>query len=400
MYALGQATLARACWSRRQLFEVMADFWSNHLNVTNPFDGGWDNRQAYDRDVIRRYALGKFSDLLRASAVSPSMLFYLDNRSSTKTHPNENYARELMELHTVGVGAGYTEAQVQSAAQLFTGLTVDQNTGLFRYDPALHATGPVRVLGFSHPNSTAVGGQAAAMGFLNYLAMHPATAARIAGKLCLRFVSDTPPSALVSRLARVYLQNGSAIVPVLRALFSSPEFRSSAGAKLRRPMEDLVATVRVLGLRPETITSSNPKGVKGIQGLYWMVTDAGQQPMGWHPPNGYPDVAPAWGTAATALARWNGHLQLAANWWPAELKPPVALRQYLLPVLPGTYGALVDALALRLVGIRLRPAHTAALMTFLGKTPSSVLRSTDPAVGWRFPYLVALILDSPYFSFR
>jgi uncharacterized protein (DUF1800 family) len=394
MFQLGQTTIARAAWSRRQVFELMVDFWSNHLNVTNPFDGGWDNRHAYDRDVIRAHAFGRFADMLKASAVSPAMLSYLDNRSSTRKHPNENYARELMELHTVGREAGYGEDDVRAAARLLTGLTTDWQTGLYRYEANRHATGAVDILGFTHADHTAAGGEAAAFAFLEHLALHPSTARQIAYKLCVRFVSDTPPPALVDRLAATYLRNGSAIVPVLRVLFSSAEFRGSAGAKVRRPMQDIVATVRALGLGPDA------KGTKGLEGLYWMVNETGDAPMGWHPPNGYPDVAAAWSSAAGTLARWNAHLSLAANWWPNQLSRPADLRKQLVPAIPATYGGLVDALALRLLGRRMRPAHTAAITAFLGRTPSARLRRGDEALGWRFPYLVALVLDSPYFSFR
>jgi hypothetical protein len=394
MFGLGQTTLARAAWSRRQLLEVMVDFWSNQLNVTNPFDGGWDNRHVYDREVVRKHAFGRFADMLKASAVSPAMLAYLDNQSSTKKHPNENYARELMELHTVGVDAGYTEDDVQAAARLLTGLTTNWQTGLYRYDAARHATGAVSILGFTHANTTAAGGEAAAMAFLDHLALHPATARQIAHKLCVRFVADTPPPALVARLASVYLKNSSAIVPVLRALFGSAEFRGSAGAKTRRPMQDVIATVRALGIGPDA------SGTKGIEGLYWLVADTGDGPMGWHPPNGYPDVAPAWASAAGTLSRWNAHISLAAKWWPGTLGHQANLRTHLVPTLPATHGGLVDALAVRLLGITLRPAHTAAITEFLGKTPASALKATDAAVGWRFPYVVALVLDSPYFSFR
>jgi hypothetical protein len=394
MMQLGQAAVARAAWSRRQLLEIMVDVWSNHLNITNPFDGGWDNRHVHDRDVIRRHALGRFADLLKASATSPAMLEYLDNRYSGKDHPNENYARELLELHTVGLAAGYTEDDVQAAARLLTGLTSSWETGLYEYDPEAHATGPEQILGFRHANATAAGGEAAAMAFLDHLALHPSTARQIAHKLCVRFVSDSPPPRLVARLATVYLRNSSAIVPVLRALFASAEFRGSAGAKIRRPMQDIVATVRTLGLGPDA------RGTRGIEGLYWMIADTGDAPMGWHPPNGYPDVAPAWASASGTLNRWNAHLSLAAGWWPGELTRPADLRRHLVPTLPATYGGLVDALAVRLLGIRMRPAHTAAVTGFFGKRPGSALRPDHEAVGWRFPYLVALVLDSPYFSFR
>ncbi|GGK15199.1 hypothetical protein GCM10010124_04730 [Pilimelia terevasa] len=393
MYQLGVATVGRAAWSNRQLLEAVVEFWSNHLCVTNPFDEGWDNRPDYDRAVIRRYALGRYADLLKASATHPAMLSYLDNRHSTKYKPNENYARELLELHTVGTI--HTEADVVQAARLLTGLTVDWKTGAFQYDAATHATGAVKILGYRHANATAAGGRAAALGLLDYLARHPATARRIAEKLCVRFVSDTPPPALVDRLAALYLARDTAIAPVLRALFTSAEFAASAGAKVRGPYEDMIATVRTLGL------GLDAAGVEGVRALYWMAESVGQAPLAWGQPDGYPDTAAAWAAPAGLLGRWNNHLNLAAGWWPEELvRPAASLTAALLPTVPATYGELVDTLTDRLVGVRFADSHRAALAGFFGKQPASTLRTTDGAANGALPYLVALILDSPYFAER
>ena len=397
MLQVGHAAIVRAAWSERQLFEVMADFWSNHLNVANPSDGVWDSRQHYDLRVIRPHTFGRFADMLKASARHPAMLNYLDNRSSTKTHPNENYARELLELHTVGLV--YTEADVKNAARLLTGLTTNSG-GNYAYDGRKHATGAVRVLGFRHANATAAGGQAAALNLLDYLAMHPATAQQLARKLCLRFVSDTPPASLVKTLAAVYLANRTAIVPVLRALFASAEFAASAGQKVRRPFEDLIATIRVLGIGPEQVTSDNPKGTKAVQALYWTLQASGHAPLNWAPPNGYPDVAAAWASTNGYLSRWNSHMLLAGNWYPKQLTRPDSLLDYLVPVIPGTFGGLVDALAVRITGAVLPEAHRTALTAFFGKTPASSLPRNHAALGWKFPYLVALVLSSPEFMVR
>ena len=159
MRELGHATLARQMWSSRQLYEVMVDFWANHINITNPFDGGWDVRTAHDREVIRRFALGRYADMLAVSARSPAMMRYLDNASSHKKSVNENYGRELLELHSVGIGAKYTEADVRHSAYIMTGRTVD-NEGVFRYESRRHWTGKVKVLGFSHENKSAADGLA------------------------------------------------------------------------------------------------------------------------------------------------------------------------------------------------------------------------------------------------
>ncbi|MDI6097912.1 DUF1800 domain-containing protein [Actinoplanes sp. NEAU-A12] len=391
MWQLGFGAVARAIWSERQLLEVMTDFWSNHLNVTCPQGDVWDSRIDYDT-MIRQHALGRFSDLLKASARHPAMLTYLDNRFSTKAAPNENYGRELLELHTVGLA--YTEADVKNAARLLTGLTVDNGTGKYRYDAALHAVGAVRVLAFQHANATAAGGEAAVMALLDYLAMHQVTARRIVTKLCVRFVADNPPASLITALVKVYLDNSSAIAPVLRALFTSPEFAASIGAKTRTPLEDLAATVRTLGYGPAT------SGTKFLESLYWMARDAGQAPLGWGPPNGYPDVAEAWGSPSGLLVRWNFHLSIAAGWWPETLVRPANLLTGMVGALPATYGALIQATAVRLLGIAPSARQTAVLAEFYGKTPASPLKANDPVAGWMYPYLMGMLLNSPSFAVK
>ena len=215
MQDLGIAAIVRAAWSERQLFEVMVDFWSNHLNVTNFHDSVWWSRHDYDRAVIRAHALGKFSDMLRASAKHPAMLTYLNNAESTKDNPNENYGRELLELHSVGLDAGYTEEEMQTSALILTGLGVhwydDVDDGTFDYDAGNHYTGPVKVLGWSSKNASASNGLTVALDYVDYLAHHPSTARRISTKLCQRFVSDTPPAALVDEMATAYRHNDTAI---------------------------------------------------------------------------------------------------------------------------------------------------------------------------------------------
>jgi uncharacterized protein (DUF1800 family) len=387
---LGRAAVARAIWSNRQLFESTAAFWANHLHISAPSSGVWDSRMDYDKQVTRKFTFGRFADMLKASARHPAMLTYLDNRTSTKVLPNENYARELMELHTVGLI--YTEADVQAAAKLLTGLTVT-SAGTYTYTAAKHATGAVQILGFSHANATAEGGEAAALAFLDYLAQHPATAERLATKLCLRFVADEAPATLVAKLAKVYLDNDTAIVPVLRALFTSPEFAASIGQKVRTPFEDLAATVRALGLGPETA------GVKGLDALYNNLVNAGNAPFRWSPPNGFPDVAAAWASPSAFLMRCNSHLNLATGWYPKQLTRPADLLTSLVPVLPKTYGALVDALARRLVGTPLPADHVAAVLSVADKLPTSSLTSKESVAG-SLPYLIALVLDSPSFQLR
>ncbi|MEU4428548.1 DUF1800 domain-containing protein [Actinoplanes sp. NPDC024001] len=387
---LGRAAIARAAWSNRQLFESAVAFWANHLHVAAPSSGVWDTRADYDVQVIRKHAFGRFADMLKASARHPAMLTYLDQRSSTKAHPNENYARELMELHTVGVR--HTEKDVLAAARLLTGMTVG-NSGGYVYDASRHATGAVDILGFRHANAAA-DGEAAAMAFLDHLARQRATAVRIAHKLSVRFVADEPPAALVERLADVYLKNDTAIVPVLRALFTSPEFAASTGRKTRTPFEDLVATVRVLGLKPDAT------GTKSLDALYNALVDAGNAPFRWSAPNGFPDVAAVWASPTAFLLRCNLHLNLAAGWYPKQLTRPADLLKSLVPVLPATYGALVDALAVRLIGAKLPATHTAAVLSVADKLPTSPLTAKDKSLAGAAPYLIALVLDSPSFALR
>ncbi|MFI5891666.1 DUF1800 domain-containing protein [Actinoplanes sp. NPDC051513] len=384
---LGRAAVARAAWSNRQLFEVVAQFWANHLHIAAPSSGVWDSRSDYEVQVIRKFTFGKFADMLKASMKHPAMLTYLDNRSSPKAHPNENYARELMELHTVGLI--YTEQDVAQASRLLTGMTVGKD-GAYMYDASKHADGPVKILGCTNENK----GEAGPVALADYLARHPATAQRIATKLCVRFVADEAPPSLVTRLAKVYLDNDTAIVPVLRALFTSAEFAASAGQKVRTPFEDMIATIRALGLGPEA------SGIKALDALYNAMVDAGNAPFRWNPPNGFPDVAAIWASPSTFLLRCNLHLNLATGWYPSQLTRPADLLKSLVPALPGTYGALVDALAVRLTGVKLPPAHTAAVLSVAGKLPTSPLSSTDKSVAGHAPYLIALVLNSPTFQLR
>lgn len=384
----------RQAWSRRQLLEVMVDFWSNHLNVTCPSSDVWDCRHTYDREVIRTHALGRYSDMLVASARSPAMLRYLDGATSRGTSPNENWGRELLELHTVGVSAGYTEADIRASSLLLTGRTVwnswdggtAETTGTFRWRPEWHYVGPLTVMGWSSANPDTGGGLAAGDAYLRHLAAHPLTARRIARKLAIRFVSDEPSDALIADLAGTYLASDTAIIPVLRRLLASAEFTASVGRKQRRPAEDLLATLRLLNVGP------SPAGVDGFAMLAYKALELGHAPLGWAPPDGYPDVSSAWQSAGTLVRRWNMHVELCIGWYPRELVYPPALSLLPSPT-PATCGALLDALATRLLVGPLVASTRAALLGYLGVAASDPVPSR--ALDWELKWLVGLMLDTP-----
>jgi uncharacterized protein (DUF1800 family) len=337
---LRMATAIRQIESPAQLYERMVEFWSDHFNVPMTDDALRTFKIVEDREVIRAHALGRFRDLLLASATSPAMLHYLDGARSFRKAINENYARELLELHTVGVDGGYKEQDVVQLAHLLTGWTIERGTGQFEFLAARHDEGPVEVMGWVRPT----GGDPFGHGqeFLAWLAVHPNTARFIATKLARRFVADQPSDALVERLAAVYLANDTAVVPVLRAMFTDPEFQSAPGGKFRRPNDWLIAAMRATG---STITPSTEP--REQQQLVRSMGAVGQPSFGWPDPNGYPDTQDSWLTAGGLLARWNMAGDLSAGAVPLVGPAAVALR----PPLEGRpVGELVDHLTVSIVG--------------------------------------------------
>jgi uncharacterized protein (DUF1800 family) len=323
--------------------------------------------------------------MLQASAIHPAMLEYLDNGVSTGQNPNENYARELLEHHTLGPPAAFTERDVQQTALLLTGFQVKEHTP--RFVPSLHHTGAVAILDFTHRNDSPDGGRDAAASLLRHLARHPATAKHLAGKLAVRFVADDPPASLVGRLAQIYLDSDTAVVPVLTALLSSPEFAASAGRKLRRPLERLTATVRTLGV-------GLGEDGQALAQLHWMLTRAGHAPLGCNRPEGYPDVASAWQSPAAALAHFNSSAQLAHGWWPQGLVNPGPGK--LLRARPTTRAAVIEAVGTRLFGRALTSAERAAATKLLASTK---LKPTFAAGSWEqketIGLVTTLLLNSP-----
>jgi uncharacterized protein (DUF1800 family) len=295
---LGAAQLGRAAFSSRQVYEMVVDFWNNHLYVSAKVGKQKIARPDYDL-VIRRHAFGRFADMLQGSAEHPAMLQYLNGQDNTLKNPNENFAREVMELHTLGVGGGYTEKDVKQAALLLTGWKPDRADNMkMSFVPRRHYVGPVTVMGHKFANPSAEDGVAAMREFYAFLAHHPSTAKRIAHELSIRFVSDDPPSSLVDRLAEVYLSSDTEILPVLRELFSSPEFAAAGSKKVRKPVEYAVAVLRLLSTGPDDGDLAS-----GLRNLRSQVQT--NMPFFWLTPDGYPDQADAWQAAGVGLERLN-----------------------------------------------------------------------------------------------
>jgi uncharacterized protein (DUF1800 family) len=301
--------LFRAIHSERQLYELMVGFWSDHFNIDMtvgpiPFLKGTD-----EREVIRPHALGRFADLLAASAASPAMLYYLDNaasRADGDNIPNENYARELLELHTVGVDGGYDEDDVVEVARVFSGWTIDPDDGRMRFRAAWHSMDDVSdVLGW-HPNGLT--GRAAGESLMHHLAHLPETAHHLATKLCRRFVADDPSPALVRRVAAVYIDEDTAIAPVVRAILTSKEFAKNASTKTRRPFEFLAGQGRAVGLDIADLQDGDV-----LERIFQALQLLGEPVYTWPSPDGPPDVGPPWLNAESMLQRWNIVLTLTGG---------------------------------------------------------------------------------------
>jgi uncharacterized protein (DUF1800 family) len=300
-------TLLRAVYSQRQLFEVMVGFWTDHLNINLEKGDSIYLKPADDRAAIRAHALGKFRDLIRASAVSPAMLVYLDGKENKKAKPddipNENYARELLELHTLGVGGGYTQADVYEVARCLTGwrLRTKWRKGSVYFDPALHDDGEKTVLG---RRIQAGGGESDLDRVVEIVCNHPSTARHIATKLSQKFVSENPPTTLIDRVAKVFTTTGGDIKATLREVLHSGEFKAARGVKFKRPFHFIASCLRATGA-----------DTHAHKPLVEYLLRMGQAPFQHPTPDGYPDEAAPW--LGTLLWRWNFALALAANQVPS-----------------------------------------------------------------------------------
>jgi uncharacterized protein DUF1800 len=384
--------LLRRMQSRRQVLEIMTEFWEHHFNVPATGDAQFTWRADFG-DVIRARALGKFSDLLQAAVTHPALLIALDNVSSTKASPNENLGRELLELHTVG-RAAYDEHDVKHSARILTGWTVDMwKTFKAEYDKDAHARGPVRVLGFKHRNAAA-DGRAVTRAYLDYLAHHPATARRIARRLATKFVSDNPSPELVSHLARVYLKHDTDIRPVLRALVASRPFARSAGRKVRDPAEDLVATYRALGIRVRRPPAGKSGDQYAANQLLWQSASIGIKPFDWPRPDGQPIDSASWSSPARLVASMDVHRSLAGSWWPTKgaiyHKPA-----HWLPTKSVRFDHLVDHVSQVVLHRRSTHRLLTACCQATGVKPHERITADHQLVRWNMHRLLATMLDSP-----
>ena len=414
---LAEAKLLRAIYSDRQLDEVMTDFWFNHFNV---FIGKGPDRymiNAYEREVIRPHALGKFKDILAATAKSPAMLFYLDNwqsvgpnselalygpgrfrgprgrfarpRPQAKNRPsglNENYAREIMELHTLGVDGGYTQKDVTELAKVLTGWSIErpQLGGEFKFNERAHEPGPKYVLG----RKIGERGEKEGEEMLDILAHHPSTARFISRKLAMRFVSDNPPQALVDRMAETFLKKDGDIREVLRAMFHSPEFWAADAyrAKMKTPFEFVASAARASGA-----------DIQNALPLVGTLNRMGMPLYAMQPPTGYSMKAEAWVNSSALLNRMNFALQLASGRLPGTSLDPQALIPGPAPSDPG---AALAALEQSILAGDVSPQTHAVIQKQLGDPQISQRKLDDADKKPNYGAIAGLIMGSPEFQRR
>ena len=361
---LRDSTILRAIFSKRQLFETMVEFWTDHFNVYLP-DGPIPYvKAAEDRDVIRAHALGKFKDLLLADAKSAAMLYYLNNNTNIASAPNENYSREVMELHTLGVDGPYHEQDVRELARCFTGWTFfppqSPNFGNFLFRAVDHDSGQKFLLGQTIP---AGGGVSDGETMLDFLASHPSTADFVCRKLTRFLLAYEPPQAIVDEVAAVYLASDGDIKEVIRAILTRAHL-SAAGAwqvpKLKRPRRFIVGLMRATG------ALSQPGSLLRVTGT---IGAMGQPTMLWETPDGFPDDLESWGS--NVLPRWEFASKLASNSVPGVQFPPAMLVN-LLGGAPASETA--RAMSRVLSGGTMLPDEVARVQAYVDAAPNLTLQ--------------------------
>lgn len=351
---LQEATLFRAAFSKRQLYERMVEFWSDHFNISMR-DVGY-LKTLDDRDVVRKHALGSFPDMVRASARSTAMLTYLDNNTSRVGRINENYARELMELHTLGVDGGYTQADVVAVARCFTGWTIT-GRGDFRFDAAGHDYAAKTFLGQAIPAAPGTGAAGISDGdkVIDYLVKHPNTAKYVSSKMIKWLLRYDPSPALVDQVAAVYMQTNGNIPAMIRSILTLDNI-VAAPPKHKRPFHFVASALRAV----------NPtvKGVAGIAGTRLQLV--GQQSFVWETPDGYPDNVQFW--SGLVMQRWNFGDYLAALTTGDVIVDIAPLRTVDTP------DGIVNAISTAMFGGAMPLRTRDALRSYLGATALSNTR--------------------------
>ncbi len=421
-YELVDATFLRAVYSRKQLAEVLADFWHNHFNVFFWQDDGVPLLVSYNRDVLRAHMLGNFRQMLEAVAQHPSMLYYLNQNNSSDAGPNENYARELFELHTLGaenylgvrdpntvekdangLAVGYVDNDVYEAARCLTGWRVDddlgdwedgiEKTGNFIYYKPWHDRFNKLVLGRYIPadQEDLKDGR----DVLDLLASHPGTARHIALKLARRLISDSPSEAVVQSAADTFLANKDApdqLKRVVETILLSADFSLTFGAKIKRPLEAAISTLRVL----------NTDFTKVPGGVPWMLSMMGQPLFERHPPDGYPDVKEVWANSMSLLYRWNFAVGITENWQdddeqgrrirtdvysqtPAEIRTAEGLADFWIP---------------RILNRTMSETDRAAIIAIMKQEYGPQETLPDDHVQYVLPAMVEVLLMSPDFQWK
>lgn len=376
---LKDLTLVRRIYSRRQLYEMMVEFWTDHFNISVHKGDCWFLKPIDDREVVRAHAMGNFRDLLGASARSPAMLVYLDNQANHHAAPNENYARELLELHTLGVEGGYTQRDVMELARCLSGRSVKAHfwPGDFTFDENRHDPHPKHVLGLRLQPT----GMGETERVLDHAATHPATARHLAVKLTRRFLSDQPERdfrPLVGAAATAFRRSGGEIRALLRVILLDgvADRDERLPPKLRRPMDYVTAALRMTGA-----------GTSGGADLSSSLARMGQPDFEWPTPDGPPDVASAW--EGNLLPRWQFALALCQD----ELADTHLPGSLLAKSEDGSNGAdLLNALSSRLLGAPVSDREIVQL--------SRQLDTAGASPAERVRIVIAGLLASPAFQWR
>ncbi|HMS00919.1 MAG: DUF1800 family protein [Anaerolineales bacterium] len=421
-YELVDATFLRAVYSKKQLVEVLADFWHNHFNVYFWQDDGVPMLASYNRDVLRAHMLGNFRQMLEAVATHPSMLYYLNQNNSSDAGPNENFARELFELHTLGaenyfgvqdpnsivkdangIAIGYVDNDVYESARALTGWRVDDD--IYEYEDGVEKTGHFLYYKPWHDrfNKLILGKYIPAdqedmkdgRDVLDLLAYHPGTARFISRKLARRFISDNPPDSIVEAAASIFMANASApdqLKRVVETILLSPEFKQTWGAKIKRPIEAAISMMRAV----------NTDFTKLPGGIPWMCSMMGQAMFERRPPDGYPDVKEAWANTMSLLYRWNFAVGITENWMDDEEQQRI-IRTDIVAQTPAelrTAESLADFWIPRILNRPMSDSDRQAVIAVMAQEYGTQEELPQDHIDYVLPAMVEVILMSPDFQWK